>query len=222
MVGAQDQPGISLRDAIKHLSPNPKNLEYGKLLGFLKTGHIKAGFRCPASGLPWVEIQIAFWSGVHSAKFKTQLRFNVDDPSSGAFLIRLADFATDIGQLIGQGSEPAAWVEVLAATKKQYEVEILQDEWLRFTKASPESVPRQSLRSPRGRDEKESWRRLSVLIGAYVLKHSQSGVGKPNIEAAAGRIHEIAEKEKIPDLPKAPTIQNVVSEIYALLKTISI
>jgi hypothetical protein len=113
---APDQPGMSLRVAVKRLSPNPKNLEYSKLLGLLKAGRVKAGVRFPAPDPLWVEIRREFWLGVDAATFSSQLRFDGKKPTSGTYKVKPADLANEVAELISQRPAPDSskqWVAVL-------------------------------------------------------------------------------------------------------------
>jgi hypothetical protein len=214
MDGPTDKPRISLRDAVVRLSPDSKNRQYSALLGHLKDGRIKAGFRFPLSRSLWVEIPPVFWLGVDEIKFNG-LRRDRAKPSSGTFRVRLADFAQQISALVSQRSEPAEsakWAEVLAATRKRYDVEILAEEWERFMDARPVSFfPRP--RSTRGRREKEGWRELSVVICIYFLQHHAGTQDKIEFGAASKRIREIAQKREIGNLPGADSIQLIISTI---------
>lgn len=224
MDGATDKPGISLRDVATRLNPGSNKREYSKLLSLLKAGQIKAGFRFPAFGTLWIEIRTAYWSGVDSAEFRTSLRIEKGRPSSGAFSISLAVFAEQICDVLAQRSEPANWkhmAELLAATGKRYEVEILEEEWARFLEASPSYLPQPCRRSKRGRNELKSWRDLCVVIGAYIIKHHQKKTSAPiKLVEASERIHKIIEKEEIRG--SASTIERALSDIVAKSKAISI
>lgn len=220
--GATDKPGISLRDVVARLNPDSNTREYSKLLGLLKVGQIKAGFRFPAFGSLWIEIPKTFWSSVDSAKFRT-LRLNKDNPSSGTFRVRLADFAEQISEVVAQRSEPEKhFAEVLAATEQRYEVEILEEEWARFSVASPSSLPPPPRKSKPGRQELESWRDLCVYIGGYIMKHHKKTSERMKLVEASKKIHEIAKSDKIRGLPAAGTIERVLSDIVAKAEEISI
>ena len=68
---------MSLRDAVKRLSPNPKNLEYSKLLGLLEGGPwSRRGFGFQHLTRCGLEIRREFWLNVDAAKFSSQLRFD--------------------------------------------------------------------------------------------------------------------------------------------------
>ena len=225
MDGATDKPGISLRDVVALLNPGSKTREYSKLLGLLKAGQIKAGFRFPAFGSFWLEIPTAYWSNVDSATFRLKLRLDSDRPSSGTFRVKLADFAEQIGEVVAQRSKPGNskhLAEVLAATERQYEVEILEEEWARFLEANPSHLPPPPQKSTRGRQQLESWRDLCVYIGAYIMKHHKKTQERMKLVEASKRIHEIAKSEKIHGLPAAGTIERALSEIIAKAEEISI
>ncbi|MGB7102406.1 MAG: hypothetical protein WBD95_27035 [Xanthobacteraceae bacterium] len=218
------KPGISLRDVAARLNPGSNKRDYSKLLSLLKAGQIKAGFRFPAFGSLWIEIRTAYWSGVDSAEFRTSLRFDKGRPSSGAFSVSLAVFAEQICDVLAQRSEPANWkhmAELLAATGKRYEVEILEEEWARFLEVNPSYLPAPRQKSRRGRYELESWRDLCIYIGAYIIKHHQKKTS-PRIKLveASETIHKITENEGIRGA--ASTIERALSEIVAKAEVISI
>ncbi|MGB7102352.1 MAG: hypothetical protein WBD95_26765 [Xanthobacteraceae bacterium] len=151
------------------------------------------------------------------------MRLDKDKPSSGTFRVRLADFAEQISEVVVQRSEAGKhFAEVLTATERRYEVEILEEEWARFLLASPSSLPSPPRKPKRGRQELESWRDLSVYIGAYIMKHHQKTKERMKLGEASKRIHEIAKNEGIDKLPSADTIGGVLSAIVAKAEVISI
>jgi hypothetical protein len=233
MSEAPDQPGMSLRDAVKRLSPNPKNLEYSKLLGLLKAGRIKAGVRFPAPQPLWVKIPREFWLDVDVAEFSGRLRFDRDNPSSGTYKIWLADLANEIAESISQRSElenSKQWAAVIAVTGKQYEAEIIEQEWDRFAEVNSNDIA--PPRAKGGRNPKKGWQGASFYIGVYIIRHYEawlqkirSGEAKAVEEIKSGEagtaIYEIAKKAGTRDLPAAGTIQHAIAAILAETGTIS-
>jgi hypothetical protein len=60
------------------------------------------------------------------------------------------------------------------------------------------------------------------LIGAYITKHYETTQERIKAEQASEKIHELAEADRIPDLPAAPTIKEVLSRIRNRADEISI
>jgi hypothetical protein len=111
---------------------------------------------------------------------------------------------------------------VLAVTSHRYEVVILEADWIAYEKQNPPSEPKPKKKSTSGRHEKTGWRDLSVFIGAYIVKHYQETHEHIKIEEVSKNIHRLAEADGIPDLPAAPTIEDVLSKIRMRAEKISI
>jgi hypothetical protein len=73
-----------------------------------------------------------------------------------------------------------------------------------------------------GRSEMPGWRKLSVIIGAYLIKHQTTTKETIKIEEAAKEIHEIAKNENTPGLPHWTTIKDVLSQIRSTADTLLI
>jgi hypothetical protein len=213
-----DEIAITLRDAAARLGRGSKTHDYQTLLGFLKSGDVKAGFQFPAGDVSlWVNIPVGFWATVDSAHFREALRLVKSRPSSGAYQVRLADFVKEIGASISQeaGLDPVElWSAALGATRQKYEVVILESEWARFTEKHPERIAPSLPVSKLGAPQKRGWRDLSVIIAVYMVKHHREptghGIGHDAISEA---IFEKAKKAKVVDLPSSARIKTVVSEI---------
>ena len=111
---------------------------------------------------------------------------------------------------------------LLRATNRQYEVEVAESAWADYLRRKNLSEPAPEEKSKSGRPEKVGWRALSVIIGAYIIKHYQTTNEQIKVEEASEKIHEIAKADNIPDLPAAPTIKEVLSKIRWKAETLSI
>lgn len=221
---------ISLHDAGRRLAELHSSREpvaCGRLLGLLKSGEIKAGFQFPAGrASSWITIPANYWTKVSSNKFKI-IRYSRTSSKSGAFRVGLGEFPEEVVAEVNEASshEQAAsdkWKGVLAATSHRYEVAILEADWTAYEKQNPPSEPVLVKKSKSGRHEKTGWRALSVIIGAYIIKHYQETHEHIKIEEASKKIHKLAEADKIPDLPAAPTIKEALSSILSRADAISI
>jgi hypothetical protein len=218
---------ISLRDAGLQLSPRPGKVAYSTLLSLLKAGQIGAGFRFTGSTAWWIKIPTPYWSTVSSDKFRA-IQISRRHHSSGAFKVRLGDFAKEIVALINQNLERQSaltskeWEAVLKATTRRYEVEIIEQEWNDFLAQNPLVGISSENKSTSGRQQKKGWRQTAIVIGAYILKHCQTTNEQIKIEEASRRIHEIAKKAKTIGLPEASTIKGALSEIRYMAEELSI
>jgi hypothetical protein len=222
---------ISLHDAgcrLAALHGSRERVACGKLLGLLKMGEIKAGFQFRTGRtLSWITIPAHHWAAkVSSDKFK-MIRYSKNIRKSGALTVRLGDFPEEVVDQVNEapGHEQASsdkWKAVLAVTSHRYEVAILEADWIAYEKQNPPSEPKPKKKSTSGRRQKTGWRDLSVIIGAYIIKHYQETHEHIKIEEASKNIHRLAEADEIPDLPAAPTIKGVLSKIRAKAEEISI
>jgi len=218
---------ISLREAAIRLARGSKPSDPRTLLSLLKADQIKAGFQFPAGEVPLrVNIPMEFWSTVDSARFTTALKVVSDKPSSGAYKVRLADFAKEIGDLMSQkqSDSPKQWVAAFGATRHQYEVDILDGEWRRFSEEHPEyfALAPQAPGSTRGNKQKKGWRDLAVIIAVHMVKlYQEPSKHRAKIDQVKNDIYEIAKTAKINDLPKPDAIGRVVSEIVNKIEAIS-
>jgi hypothetical protein len=81
---------------------------------------------------------------------------------------------------------------------------------------------RSERKSKSGRSEKTGWRDLSVILGAYILKHCETSREHIKIEEASKTIYDIAKNAGIRDLPAASTIKGVISHIRSKATTLEI
>jgi hypothetical protein len=156
-------------------------------------------------------------------KFRV-IRRSSEDRRSGTFKVRVGDFADVVAVAVLEraGEKPtefsAELKSILSATKRSYDVEIVESEWQAYRQAHPTPDPKRKA----GRHQKEGWRDLCVIIGAYLMKHLEKTAEPLKVEHAADAIFGIGKTENIKDLPAAGTIKDVLSAIKAKLADISI
>lgn len=174
--------------------------------------------------MSWVPIPTSYWSTVTNDKFKV-IRRRTNEPSSGVYKIRLGEIAATVVAHINMdsaGKPGDIWEAIIAATAKRYEVEIKEADWTLYNTENPPSGQTDLLKGKSGRPQKAGWRDLSVIIGAYILKHSKQTQEQIKVDPASEIIHKIALARRVPDCPEAPTIKEVLSRIRDLAEEISI
>jgi hypothetical protein len=226
-----EEATISLHDAGQRLTvlhPSTEKVACGKLLSLLKSGQIKAGFQFPGrrGAVTWIAIPTHYWVTVSGDKFKV-IRNLKNKPKSGAFKVRLGQFAKEVVAQVNEApsDEQATsdiWEAVLDATSRAYEVAITEAEWNAYEKENPPSELLQAKRENRGRDEKKGWRQVLVIIGAYIVKHYETSREKIKAEEASKKIHEIAKAEVIFEMPAESTIKDELLKILNKAESISI
>jgi hypothetical protein len=221
---------ITLRDVARRLAPlrhSRDKVASDELLDLLKSGEITAGFRFPGCTILWIKIPVIYWVPFSSNKFRI-IRHSSKKKNSGVLTVQLGEFAEDIvNQLNAQLENKKTkdldeWKALLKATTLSYEVEITVSEWANYLNRHNLTEPDPEIKSKSGRHEKTGWRALSVIIGAYIIKHYQETHEHIKIEEASKKIYKLAEADKIPDLPAAPTIKEMLSKIHARAEKISI
>jgi hypothetical protein len=152
----------------------------------------------------------------------------------GTYKVHIAEFAEEFVQTVStdlqnssrdQENETANLLdelkEALSAASQGYEVVITEQEWTDYLQRRNLSEPA-DLASTVGRREKQSWRKLAIIIGAYLIKHRATTGEELKVEEAAKKIYEIAKKEPTSDLPAWSTIKDVLTEIRKAADRISI
>ncbi len=229
------QPTIPLRDAALRLARLPKSgtgkIADGKLLGLLQAGDLQAGFHFPGEFASWIPISRTYWAGVSSDKFRS-IRRSEKDKSSGTFKVRLSDVADEYVKVMSQRSEidqrgtaDNIWHEIkatLAVASHRFEVLIREQDWDDYLKKHNLEEPILVGKSKGGRRQKEGWRQLCVLVGAYLIKHHRTTKEGLKIEEAAKQIHKMGKDLDIPGLPAWSTIKAALSDIYSKADNISI
>lgn len=221
---------ITLRDAGRRLAPllhSRDKVASDELLDLLKSGAIKAGFRFSGRTAFWIKIPAHYWSKISSNKFRL-IRYSRNKKNSGAFKVRLGEFPEEVFSQVTEQLETKKtdasyeWKAVLEATNRSYEVEITEDEWKKCLRGQNLTEPGPAIKPKSGRHELPGWRDLSVIIGAYLIKHYSEIQNPIKIDAAKKKIHAIASAEKIKGSPSEDTIKEVLSKILSKAQTISI
>jgi len=179
----------------------------GELLGLLRSGDLKAGFHFPGRVKRWISIPTSYWAGIGSDQFRTlhYEKGNIHRP--GTFKVRISQFAEEFVQTVSndlendlrdQKTETTDLLDelkrALFAASQRYEVAITEEAWTDFLQRNDLREPT-DLKPRVGRNEKPSWRRLAVIIGAYLIKHREMTEEEIKNEEAAKKIHEIAKNE---------------------------
>ena len=221
---------IPLRDIGRRLAPLQRSRDKvasDELLSLLTSGEITAGFKFPGCDILWVKIPTHYWAQVTSVDFR-QIRHSRNRKNSGLYTVSAGEFADDIVTQVNEQLENKeadasnAWKAVLAATTCTYEVEITEREWVDYLHRHNLTEPGPEIKSKSGRNQKKGWRDLSVIIGAYIIKHYETMKEEIKAGEASKKIHEIAKAGNIIDLPSASTIEDELSKIKARAETLSI
>ena len=221
---------ITLRDAGRRLAPLRHSLDKvasDELLDLLKSGEITAVFRFPGPSISWIKIPAIYWIPFSSERFRIIRRSN-KKKNSGILTVQLGDFAEDIvNQLNAQLENKKTvaldeWKALLQATTNVYEVEITESAWTEYLDRNNLTEPGPETKSTSGRNQKKGWRKLSVIIGAYIIKHYAASKEEIKIDEASKKIHAIAKDSKIFDLPSASTIKDELAAIKTRAETLSI
>jgi hypothetical protein len=110
----------------------------------------------------------------------------------------------------------------LETAGRRYDVVITEDEWASYLKRHSLEYPLPEKRSTSGRHENPSWRDVSVIVGAYLIKHMQTTTELVKLEHAAEQIFHLAKDHNIANPPAAATIKDHLSKILGTVETISI
>jgi hypothetical protein len=212
---------VSLREIavrLGKLQRQPRRLDTDRLLSLLQSGNLKAGFHYPAEPPVWIAIALQHWLGVSSPDLRS-LGSSDDDGRPGTYEVRIGAFASEFVESLRPrltSGTPTGWKEfedALRTASRQYEVVVMEREWHAYLKLNNLEYPPSEHRTLSGRPEKGSWRKLSVIIGAYLLKDMESTNKDLKIEAAAKIIHNRANEDGIQNLPSVATIRDCLSEI---------
>jgi hypothetical protein len=232
---------MSLRDVALGLakvrgSRQPKIAD-GKLLTLLRAGELNAGFEFPGLVTRWIQIPATYWMSVGSDKFRAIRHKSGNKKMTGAFKVRLGQFANEYleavrqhpgkdGEREGKGASIAQITDELKAAlslaSQRFEVVIRERDWLDYLQRHNLEEPMPQKKAKAGRSEMPGWRKLSVIIGAYLIKHQTTTKETIKIEEAAKEIHEIAKNENTPGLPHWTTIKDVLSQIRSTADTLLI
>jgi hypothetical protein len=221
------EPAISLHDVgarLAQIRGTRERVAAGTLLSLLKSGQLKAGFQFPSlpATVTWVTIPNDYWATVSNDKFR-MIRYSSENRRSGVFKVRIGDFADVIAPSMldgAKGNLPAKLKAILSATTRSYEVEIKESEW----EAYRQNQPVMDAKGKSGRHQKQEWRDVCVIIGAYLMNYLmnyQQKTSKPlKPEHAAEAIFRHCKAAGMEHPPAAATIRDVLSNIQARSTTI--
>ena len=219
---------ISFREVARRLGGfcKPKRLvDPDKLLSLLKSGELTAGFEYPGQNIVlWIPIPQTYWLATHMHKFHS-LNIN-DDPRSGTFTVRISEFSEELTKSLTESVNDASkradqLSYALANSNRPYEVVITDEEWASYLERNELRYPVLENKKTSGRHELASWARLSVIIGAYIVKHFRETKEPLRASKVAPLIHQMAENEEISDLPSTPTIEDHISKILNKANSLS-
>jgi hypothetical protein len=212
---------ISFREVARRLGElrKPRRIiDPDKLLSLLKSGELNAGFEFPGQNIaPWIPIPQNYWLTVHMHKFHS-LNFDSYDSKSGTFTVRISEFSEELTKSLTESIKDASKIAAelsyaLANSNRPYEVVVTDKEWASYLERNDLRYPILESKKAAGRHEKASWAHLSVIIGAYIVKHFRETKEPLRASKVASIIHQLAEDEEISDLPSTPTIEDHISNI---------
>jgi hypothetical protein len=227
-----DDPALSLRDVLKRLARidrlPKKKTSVDKLLSLLRAGQIKAGFYFPASKLIWILIPQEYWVGLPKKRVQS-LRYSSEESGSGTYEVRITDFVDQymdaVLQLIDSAaSDQGAGVvgelkRALSSSQKRFEVAVRVQDWKDYLERNNIAEP--ALRETRGRHQKEGWRDLASIIAAYMMTLEKRPKDSRDHDSIARMILQLAEGEKISDLPASDTLADLIAKTFIRAKNLS-
>jgi hypothetical protein len=225
------EPVISLREVARRLPKVlklPNKTAASRLLSLLKSGDLEAGFQFPGRATRWIPISTRYWVGIGTDKIQSLVHERGNKKRSGTYKVRISEFGDELVRAVKQGLDQdrtgnqsdtlasAILDEVqraLSVASDRYEVCITEDAWNDYLRRHNLEEPAPYIRRKGGRKEKPSWRELSIIIGAYLLKHNAVTQEEMKLEHAAQNIHKIALERGISELPAWQTIKDHLSQI---------
>ena len=232
---------ITLRDVALRLARLPgsrsSKIADGELLGLLKSGELKAGFFFSGGSSLWIPIPTHYWANVSSHAFRSIGRSDDDEHQLGTYTVRITKFADEyvsalMQQQRHQGDDTAGQTNGLLLTELKlalshasrcFEALIPETEWSRYLELHNIEEQHLATKSKSGRHQREGWRDVAVIIGAYIIKHLETA---PNLtiknELAADKIHAIAVNDQVRGLPSKSTIKDLLGRIRSKAESISI
>jgi hypothetical protein len=223
---------ITLRDVALKLAkieePTTRAIADTQLLSLLKSGELKAGFEFPGRTKHWVAIHPDYWLQIDSRRFRS-IRKN----QGATFKVSVRDFADEYLKLIfanfeienglkasNESLKDELRITLRAATQK-YEVVMQARQWEDYRRRH--NLPDPSFFVPAakgkgGRHPLAAWRKLSVIIPAYLLAHHAERHQPPAHDTAAEEILQIAKGKGFDanSLPQPDTLSDVISQIYKM------
>jgi hypothetical protein len=192
----------------------PRKAANERLLSLLKSGELKAGFYYLSEQPVWIALASKYWLSVSSDGFLL-----TDDAEAKTKTIRIGELAGEFLRVLCPNSTaitPATWKEVenaLRTASTRYEVVVQENDWSAYLTRNRLEYPPKESRTRVGRPEKPSWRKLAVIMGAYMMERTGYDPEQIKLASEAQEIYERAEKANINDLPSVETISDCLSEI---------
>jgi hypothetical protein len=228
------EPTLSLRE-VSHqlrqmLGAPPQKSAIPKLLGLLKAGELMAGFEFPGTEVFWIPIPREYWTCVSSHKFDSVRYKSGDRFRIGTYQVRVSDFFDEYIEAVSQkyfSQQPKAhavmdeFKKALPAMRRRYEVRITHESWSEYLENHPIPASALQQRISAGRPPKPSWHHLAPIIAAYLMTLDRRPNDSRDHHFLAKRVHELASKEAINDLPAVDTIRDVISRAFARAEVLS-
>jgi hypothetical protein len=223
---------ISLREiAIRlgQLKWNKKEPDVDRLLALLKSGKLQGGFVFPGLVNRWIDIPQTYWAGIGIDRFLAVTYADGSDIKIGAFKVPLRDFAAQYIQCLAgdvpqsmkgdaNGAVTALLEEVQHAVPlmaKSFEVRAREEVWKEYLTNHNLIDPYERKKPTAGANQKQGWREMSEIIGAYILDHARSNpTAGIKFKNAAEEIHKIALDEQVNEPPGVSMIQELLSKIH--------
>jgi hypothetical protein len=221
---------ISLRQVairLGQLKSKKEKPDVDRLLTLLISGKLHAGFVFPSPVNRWIDIPQKYWAGIGTDRLLALNYVEGSTKKIGAFKVKLGDFAAQYVQsLAGSYSSPngdkdgvvkALLEEIqqaLPLMARSFEVRVREEVWAAYLSNHDLLDPYERKKRTAGANQKEGWREMSEIIGAYILDHMRR---KPNVKIkysnAADEIHKCALAEGVNDPPGTSMIQDLLSKI---------
>jgi len=213
-------PTVTLRDAAKTLARirGQRQIADLPLLNLLRAGQITAGFYIDGQSDLWIAIPASYWLDLTSDKFRA---IRIGNNKKGIYVVRPSEFADEILHLIEEKRKSQSSAtrndfqlrtlrSILSHASKKHEVLIHEADWGNYLTKIPKI--NEVRRSTRGRRPKEGWKQTCVILAAFLIKHGAPAGTKH--EALGKRIHELATKEGVMDMPADSSIIGAVADAF--------
>jgi len=200
------------------------------LSALLCAGELEAGFVVPSAIPRWIAIPKSHWLQVGTDELLSLYYKDGSDKKTGAYKVRLREFASEYvlaltgnefdGKSDSQSiSLPLAhFREALALTQRSFEVKIDGNVWQAYLAKGDISDPSTKRKATPGDHQREGWRELTEIVGAYIASHFQKSNNRIKHSHAAEEIYTTASAEAVKGLPGKKTIAEVLSKIEKRLR----
>ena len=223
---------ISLREIairLSQLKSKKEQPDVDRLLALLKSGKLLAGFVFPGLVNRWIDIPQTYWAGIGTDRFLAVTYSDGSDKKIGAFKVPLRDFAAQYIQCLAGGVSESMKVDANGAVTalleevqhavplmaKYFEVRVREEVWTEYLSIHNLLDPYERKKPTAGANQKQGWREMSEIIGAYILDHAMSTpTARIKFKNAAEEIHRIAVAEQVNEPPGVSMIQDLLSKIH--------